>query len=44
MKNVILIGDSIRKGDQDTVTAELEDIASVWGPAENGRTIMARVK
>ncbi|MEI7832960.1 MAG: GDSL-type esterase/lipase family protein [bacterium] len=36
MKNVILIGDSIRMGYQETVTKELADVAEVWGPEENG--------
>jgi lysophospholipase L1-like esterase len=36
MKRVILIGDSIRMGYQDTVRQALADVAEVWGPEENG--------
>lgn len=36
MKNVIIIGDSIRMGYQATVREQLKDIANVWAPAENG--------
>lgn len=38
MKNVILIGDSIRMGYQPFVAAELEGTATVWGPEQNGGT------
>jgi len=38
MKNVTLIGDSIRIGYQPTVAAELKDLAHVWGPDENSGT------
>ncbi len=36
MKRVILVGDSIRMRYEGTVYAELEGVAEVWGPAENG--------
>lgn len=36
MKKVVLIGDSIRIGYQETVQKELAGVAEVWGPAENG--------
>jgi len=36
MKKVILIGDSIRNGYEETVRAELEDVAEIWGPEANG--------
>lgn len=36
MERVILIGDSIRMGYQETVRRELEGVAEVWGPARNG--------
>jgi lysophospholipase L1-like esterase len=36
MKRVVLIGDSIRMGYQDTVRAELGSAAEVWSPSENG--------
>jgi lysophospholipase L1-like esterase len=36
MKQVVLIGDSIRLGYQETVTRQLADVAEVWGPQENG--------
>ncbi len=38
MKNVILIGDSIRMGYQDTVRAQLAGLVDVWGPEANGGT------
>ena len=38
MKNIILIGDSIRMGYQETVKEQLADIAEVWAPEENGGT------
>ncbi len=38
MKRVILIGDSIRMGYQPVVRTELEGLAEVWGPDENGGT------
>lgn len=38
MKNVILIGDSIRIAYQPIVRQCLAQVAEVWGPAENGRT------
>lgn len=37
-KTVVLIGDSIRMGYEDTVRRELGDAAEVWTPAENGGT------
>ena len=36
MKSIILIGDSIRMGYQDTVKRLIGDQAEVWGPSENG--------
>lgn len=36
--NVVLVGDSIRRGYQETVSRELEGWARVWGPEENGGT------
>jgi len=38
MKTVVLIGDSIRMGYQETVRAELAGLADVWGPEDNGET------
>ena len=38
MKQVILIGDSIRMGYQDTVRQELAGAAEVWMPEANGGT------
>lgn len=38
MKSVILIGDSIRMGYQPVVERELEGLADVRGPGENGGT------
>lgn len=38
MKRIILIGDSIRMGYQPYVTRELEGVAEVWGPEQNGGT------
>ena len=38
MKEVILIGDSIRLGYEDYVRRELEGQATVWGPEQNGGT------
>lgn len=38
MKNVILIGDSIRLAYQPIVRQALAQVAEIWGPAENGRT------
>lgn len=38
MKNIILIGDSIRGGYQPFVVRELENEATVWGSEENGGT------
>ena len=38
MKSVVLIGDSIRMGYQETVIKELDGKAEVWGPEENGGT------
>ncbi len=35
MKKVVLIGDSIRMGYQDTVTRELAKSAEVWAPEQN---------
>ncbi len=37
MKNVILLGDSIRVGYQPYVTKQLEGWADVWGPEDNCR-------
>ena len=37
MKNVILLGDSIRMQYQEPVGKRLADIANVYGPDENGR-------
>ena len=36
MPLVVLIGDSIRMGYQETVRKELESVAEVWAPDENG--------
>ena len=36
MKQVVLIGDSIRMGYQPIVTAALRGVAEVWGPKDNG--------
>ena len=36
MKQVVLIGDSIRMSYEETVRRELAGVAEVWGPAENG--------
>ena len=36
MKNIVLIGDSIRGGYQETVQQELAGAAEVWGPEKNG--------
>lgn len=38
MKKIVLIGDSIRMGYQETVRAELSDVAEIWAPEENGGT------
>jgi lysophospholipase L1-like esterase len=38
MRRIILIGDSIRMGYQETVRTECEDWAEVWGPEQNGGT------
>ena len=38
MKDVVLIGDSIRIGYQQQVQRELEEFSRVWGPDQNGRT------
>ena len=38
MKTIVLIGDSIRMGYQETVRKELADSADVWGPEQNGGT------
>lgn len=38
MKRVVLIGDSIRMGYQETVRTELGNSADVWGPKQNGGT------
>lgn len=46
MKTVVLIGDSIRIGYQDTVREELEGTAQVWAPSENGensRNVLAHL-
>ena len=37
MKTVILLGDSIRLGYQETVRQELDCLAEVWAPEENGQ-------
>ena len=47
MTNVILIGDSIRMGYEDTVRGELDGLAGVWGPEENGgnsRNVLAHLE
>ncbi len=47
MKSVILIGDSIRLGYQDTVRSELGKPAGVWAPEENGgnsRNVLAHLE
>jgi len=36
VQQVILIGDSIRMGYQETVRRQLRDLAEVWGPEQNG--------
>ena len=36
LPTVILIGDSIRMGYQGAVAGELEGVAEVWGPEQNG--------
>jgi lysophospholipase L1-like esterase len=36
VKNVILIGDSIRMGYQETVGRDLAGLADVWAPPDNG--------
>ena len=36
MQQVLLIGDSIRMGYQETVARQLCDVAEVWGPEQNG--------
>ena len=38
MKEIILIGDSIRMGYQEVVRRELTDLAEVWAPDANGGT------
>jgi lysophospholipase L1-like esterase len=38
MKSIVLIGDSIRLGYQETVRGQLADWANVWAPVENGGT------
>jgi lysophospholipase L1-like esterase len=38
MKSVVLIGDSIRMGYEDTVRTQLARVAKVWGPKDNGGT------
>lgn len=46
MKTVVLIGDSIRTGYQDTVRSEMTGVAEVWGPEQNGgasRNILAHL-
>jgi len=37
MKKLVLIGDSIRMGYQDTVKQELAGVCETWFPAENGQ-------
>lgn len=37
-QQLVLIGDSIRMGYQETVRGELSDWADVWGPEQNGGT------
>lgn len=37
MKKVILLGDSIRMGYQEAVRQELDGLAEVWAPEENGQ-------
>ena len=34
----VLIGDSIRQGYQEVVAQELDTVAEIWGPTENGGT------
>jgi lysophospholipase L1-like esterase len=38
MKTIVLIGDSIRMGYQETVRTQLSGWAEVWAPADNGGT------
>ena len=38
MKKIVLVGDSIRMGYEETVCAQLEGWADVWGPEQNGGT------
>lgn len=38
LKKVVLIGDSIRMGYQPFVMKELESVATIWAPDENGKT------
>jgi len=38
MKRVVLIGDSIRMGYQQVVRRELEGLAEIWSPEQNGGT------
>ncbi len=38
MKSIVLVGDSIRMGYQETVRAELAGWANVWGPDQNCKT------
>ena len=47
MKQVILIGDSIRTGYEDVVRAQLEGWADIWSPKENGgssRNVLAHLE
>lgn len=46
MKQVVLVGDSIRMGYQEVVARELADVAEVWGSSDNGGTssnVLARL-
>ena len=46
MKKVILVGDSIRGGYEDTVRRKLDGVADVWGARQNGgnsRNVLANL-
>lgn len=46
MRTVVLIGDSIRMGYEETVRSQLAGLANVWAPEENGGTsenVLARL-
>ncbi len=38
MRTVVLVGDSIRMGYEETVRSQLAGLANVWAPEENGGT------